>query len=308
MKTKQATPPQSYVPGDTETLAPNSAGVLSFGVRTVYVSKPEGELQYLVFKPGFSAESDPACNHVLGSGFTFSRACESAARHLELLQRNPSDYWERLQGCTFQSMIEPGNVALQHLCVDHLGNELSRADTREEAARLALHRIVPSVADASYEEFAEIAAPIRLDLAGRGTHGAVFAEQRDVDAFNKLVRVMWRANPEVCRRASLRETDGRAALQCLGLAPDDTAREQAYTNFLSLMRREVLSAFAAMRSDAGIFRLGVEESGWAAILVLHSDRLSQREAMLGAYEEFMADQREVEAPALDRPIDRAMQA
>ncbi len=297
MTANKATKAQPYTPA--EGFDGKTPLGLAFGVRTIFVTEPEGERQYLVFKTGFDANTDPDCNHVLGSGFTFEHACESAARAMELLQKKPSDYWPRLEGCSFASEVEQGRIALQHTVLDAEGAELGRADYREEAAKLAMRRILPQVEDPSFEEFLAIATPVRLDRSGRGTYGSVFADDVGRGALDKELASIYRCCPSARQAAEeslkrrlegdLREHSAETADIILKVR----SRSEGFAEFKSMMTKSVLSAFGKMKADASVFRLSVEGDPWKSLLILHTGRLSERELMRGAYEEFLAEQREL---------------
>jgi hypothetical protein len=264
---------------DASLALPDSLADLAFGQRTIFLFKPEGEVQYLVYKPGFSALNDPDASHVLGSGFSLEHAALSACGALALQSTKPSAFWARLEGCSFTTAIEHGNIALQHVCLDPEGRELGRADHRRLAAELALHRALVGANDVTFEEFCAIASPVRLDPGGRGTYGSTYADEISQNLSLSMLGHMYRACPEV-----------RAGAKAM--APESTG--EALKTLQGAFQREMLGALSRT-SDVTSFRVSAEQGEWEGYLVLHTPRISSDRAMRVAFENYLAE-RCAEAP------------
>lgn len=258
----------------------------AFGVRKNMLFKAEGEDQYLVFAEGYDATTDPDAKHIIGSGFSLSHAIVSARMSQALKQIKPSLYSSRLEGCRFIEVVEAGNSALQHVVVDSQGRELGRADMREKAAKLSLHRALVGVKDITFEEFSQIAVPCHVEPAGRRSHGAVFYDDRAQNGFAALVSAMYKACPDV-----------RTGAESIRAAASGYAAEDAVRALRERCNKEALSSLG---SSAGVtFRLSAEDGAWQAFAVLHTSQISAATAMRIAYEGYVEELAEWQASKIE---------
>jgi hypothetical protein len=285
MKT-HVTPATAFVPEGPQ--LPMDMKDHAFGVRKNTLFKKEGEDQYLVYAQGYDAQNDPDCKHVIGSGFTFSHAIISARMSQALKKIKPEFYWDRLKGCRFGEAVEEGNIALQHVVLDEDGRELGRADTREEAAKLALHRALVGAKDVTFKEFSAIAAPVHVDhSAGRNAYGAVFRDSDAMDAFRGLVRRMFKASP------SVQEVSAAMRSGTVYAGRNVSAKEESALALLNACQREALGTLGG--AAGATYRLTAEDGAWQAFAVLHTSHISAATAMKIAYEGYRDDLVEVQS-------------
>jgi hypothetical protein len=247
---------------------------LSFGVRTISLFKADGEEQYIVYKPGYDAASDPTASHVLGSGFSFERAMISAERALDLDRIQPKAFSSRFEGCTFTKLVEPGNVALQHVLMSSDGKELGRADTREQAAKNALHRALIGARDVSFEEFCAIAVAVHVVRESRkNTYGATFAHSSDMDKVHAMIAKMYAASESV-----------RQGAQAVA-----RASSKEYPDPLRALRAVTVGQILQSLGDCeGVnYRLTTEGGQWEGYVVLHTSAMTPMDALRQAYRDYL---------------------
>lgn len=252
---------------------------LSFGVRTISLFQEEGEEQYLVFKPGYDASTDPSASHVLGSGFSFERAMISAERALDLDRIQPKAFSARFEDCSFTKVVERGNVALQHVLVAADGRELGRADTREQAAKNALHRALVGASGVSFEEFCTIAVAVHVVRDSRRTsYGATFAHTSEMDKVHAMIGKMYAASEMVRTGAqAVARTSGR---------PDP---QKGYPDPLRALRALTVAQILQSLGDCeGVnYRLSTEGGQWEGFVVLHTSAITPQEALRQAYRDYL---------------------
>lgn len=299
---KPSTNPEPFFPSPQD-LPDGFPQDLSFATRTVYIFKPDGLTQYLVFEKGYNATNDPRLNHVVGSGDSLAIACASAERIIALNAKKPSDFWPRLQGCTFAKLVEPNNTALQHVCMDANGQELSRADTREESARLALHQALIGCNDVTFEEFCAISVVAKIQSSGARTYGFVFADDDGLSAVRRLLSNAYKNN-ESTRQAAAAELQkhellpgvpGRAQSAALTkkrvqakdaspLSAKEQWRKRTFDCLCQVINKTLLSApnkSAALHTHV----FSPEDGKWVANIVLHTSALTARQALTLAFED-----------------------
>lgn len=253
----------------------------AFGLRKNALFNKAGEDQYLVYAQGFDAQSDPQANHVIGSGFSFSHAIISARKSQALKQVKPDRYWKRLQGCRFIEVVEDGNVALQHVVVDGQGRELGRADTREAAAKLALHRALVDASDITFDEFKAIAVPVHVTQGGKKSYGSVFYDHVAQDALGSLVRTMFKACP------SVREAAHAMRSKTTYAGRNVSVREEGMRALLAACQQDALSGMGD--SVGRTYAIAAEDGAWQAFAVMHTTHFSAETAMMIAYEAHLED-------------------
>lgn len=311
---KTPTPAEPFT-ADPSTLPDGFPSNLALATRTTYVLWPEGKLQYLVFREGFDVGNDPRLNQVLSSGFDIATACASGMARIQRESKPPSDYWARLEGCTFSAAVEDGNVALQHLVMSPTGEELARADYREEAARLALHQVLVDCKDMTFEEFSMISVTAQIQRGGAGKHyGLTYSDSSGQDAVRALVHKSFRNNEsarqgaaaEAAKRIALAASDPKVSPSGRRRPPGDSFPETteaaskrfAIESLVHAVNKTLLSS--PPTADIHIHELNPEDGKWNAKIILHSGRFTPAQALRFAFKEYQSaeeKQHPVEQPA-----------
>ena len=307
---KPATTAKSFMPASLSLLPAGLPSGLSFATRTIYLhqgaSGREGELQYLVFKEGFNTENDPRLNQVLGSGFTLEHACLSAISIHALISKVPADFWPRLAGYTFTKRAsEDGSTALQHCCTNALGQEVSHAETREVAARLAMHHALAGCLDMSFEEYRAISVTAQIQTSiGKRTYGALFDDELGQNNVRKMVINGFQQNPAY-RQAAYAELERALALpppvapapsaasrrrekmrDKVHITPGKTKEANALNALITSVNKAILSkAFCT-------FNLDPEGSTWIAKIITHPSSISGEQALHNSYSHYLQSSRE----------------
>lgn len=289
-----------------DSLPTNWPDDLAFATRTIDLNG--SQLQYLVYQKGYSAINDPRLNHVIGSGFSVSHACLSASMWLELDAKKPSDFWPRLQGCSFKKVVEPGNVALQHVCLDAKGEEIARADYRNESARLALHHVLVNCSDMTFDEFLAISVVARTQIATGRTYGLVYADDCGQDAVNRLLVNAFKNNAST-RDAALAEFEKRTQkiTQAAQSATSKPPKKQKYahkdTSPLSQADQEKQGALRALQQSVAkillssgdktgtltIHKYITQDNKWTGNIILCDANCSESNAMKIAYSQYQEE-------------------
>lgn len=307
---KPSTTARSFTPASLSLLPAGLPPGLSFATRTIYLRQglnaEAGELQYLVFKKGFNAENDPRLNQVLGSGFTLEHACLSAIGIHALISKVPADFWPRLAGYTFtQRASEDGSIALQHCCTNTLGQEVSHAETREMAARLAMHHALAGCLDMSIEEYRAISVTAQIQTSiGKRTYGALFDDELGQSNVRKMVTNGFRQNPSH-RQAAYAELEKTLALP-LPVAPAPSAassrrekmRDKVHIKPEKLKEVNALNALITSVNKAILnrgfctFNLDPKSSTWTAKIITHPSSISGEQALHNSYSYYLQSSRE----------------
>jgi len=310
------TPPSdqaSYSPQEHEFPIPKETFEgLAFGTRVIKLFA-EPQTQYLVFAKGFDAISDPRCNHVIGSGFKFAHACISANNYLVLNAVKPADFWPRLEGCTFTKEVESGNAALQHVCRDDQGRELSRADGREESAKLALHRVLAGRKDLTMNEFAAISVPVQVTPGGRRTYGLVFNDEQGQSSLRRMLKngvknstlLQASAKAELEKAGGIKDVTqakGRVFRDAAPFTSEQKSQNAMFEAFVASVQKTVLSA--KFNADVFTHALKSSDGQWVANVIVHASHVSKSDALLLAYanEGHMVNEEDADAaPEHDQP-------
>jgi hypothetical protein len=285
---------------------------LAWGSRKIYVLRPEGQFQCVVFKAGFNAENDPSCNNVIGSGYGESEAALSAMRNLQLEQVRPADFWPRLEGCTFVKRVEPGRVALQHVCLSPDGTELARADYRDAAAKVALHRVLFGCDNITFDEFRAVTAVAMVQRPSIGkSYGLVYCNSAEQDDVRAMLHASFLNNTDMQEAAasiSMLKTLAAAEAPEVPMSKvsdirrpqrdviDQTLRTAAQKDqdrqriaFNALMQESNKALLSSNKgADLNIQTIN-EGRAWFARVVLYTPALNAEQALRAAYEEYLKD-------------------
>jgi hypothetical protein len=308
---RSPTPGTPYTP-DFSRLPEGLPRDMAWGVRTIYAFRPEGQTQYIVFNAGFNAENDPNCNNVIGSGSTEFEANHSAIRNWQIDQVRPANFWPRLEGCTFVKRVEPGKVALQHVCLGPDGAELARADFSETAAKIALHRVLYGCTDVTFEEFkaTTVVAMVQRPSLGK-SYGLVYCDSVGQDAVRAMLHASFMNNTDIQEAAAsismlntlacAEGTDAKTSkvsdirrprrdvidqTLCTEAQKDIDRQQVAFNALMQEFNKAMLSIDKG--TDLNIYTIN-EGGAWFARVVLHSPALNTEQALHHAYQEYLSD-------------------
>lgn len=272
---KNPTQAQTYIP-PADLVRPQSLHGLAIGVRTTYQTQSRGVPQYFVYEQGYTPESDPLLEHVIGAGGSVVQAAHSAVMHLATQKIKPQSHWGRLAGCTFSTVIEDGNVAMKYACLSPSGVELGRAERRENSAKRAMHRALVGVDDVRFNEFSAIAFPVFVERGRWGFQGPTFAtSQAESNAAVMLKRMYTEC--ESVRQGALTVAKAAQPKGSVPLDPYMVYRQASYKKIL-----------ASLGKDEGtLFRLRVEKGDWEGFMVLHTSQISESDAMRHAFDDYL---------------------
>lgn len=280
---------------------------LPMGKRRIFVFKADGEDQYMVFKQGFNAESDPSCKNVVGSGFTPEHALYNARGALSRAALSPADFMPRLGGCTFTTAKDKTSV-LKHVVLDTSGFELGRSEYREVACKQALHRLLIGAEDATLEEFKEIAVLVNIERGGSDSYGWLYADAEGQEAVRQLVLNGFKSNVSfrdaAARCLELRkQIASRRPIRALSrhaqrrvdrqdrspLTAEENHEAELFSALLDQVNEYLLSQPEG--NDLIISPLKPEDGQWIGEIVAHTSRISPQTALRNAYEQFVAEAR-----------------
>lgn len=301
---KKPTPALPYIPSSPDVLPPELAGKLHMATRTIYLFAPEGEVQYLVFQEGFNAENDPQLNHVLGSGFSEHNAATSAIVHLERMRLRPADFWPRLTGCTFEQCVQPGLSALQHCCLDASGAKISQADTRDEAARLALHHVLRHCQDMTLQEYRAISITVQVRPGGSRSHGLLFDGDAGQNALRKLAIDGYR-NSEKFREAAWTEAQARPPASAASakrvvrdVLPLSNEQRQEHQSIEALVQA-AYKATLSTHTTFSVTRFHSQDEAWVGYVITHPAHINAQSAVAQAYQGYVRQCAEQRAKGQD---------
>lgn len=271
------------------------------GTRTVYVIKPEGELQFLVFRSGLDALSDPDAKHVLGSGFSEAHALESARRSLELEAMTPENYQPRLKGCSFVR----DESTKELLIVDPAGQVLGRGTERLVVTNQAMHALFLNAQEPySFDEFCGIAvvASLAVERSGRGrgqkTYGSVFADHVGQDAVTALVKRAYRGS-EVIREGAAAEAKKQTSVETKlparsrapkqGVFPKTEHEVRQEREILALLNTSIKSMLSSFSGGVLNFSLSAKDGSWGALVILHDTHRSDKQMLAIAHQQYLSE-------------------
>lgn len=303
---KQSSPagPYTYAP-NAESSSQNYPIHLSMGERTIYVFKVEGETQFVVFKQGFNAGSDPHCKQVIGSGFVPEHALHSARLALSRAELSPADFQSRLVGCKFSTAFDKTPV-LKHVVLDSNGDEIGRGEYREAACQQALHRMLIGAVDATLEEFRAISVLVNVERGGKDSYGWLYADTESQDSVRRLVRAGFAVNPtfrnaaESCLEARKNLATARPTRAISQRAQQRKAqRDESHVSADELRENELFSALLekvhecllSLPTEAELVTcpLTPADGLWTGQIIAHTHRTSPESALRHAHQEFVAN-------------------
>ena len=317
-KTASAAKPYSYTPDIADASPGSSSGVsherhenypihLAMGERSIFIFKPDGERQFLVFNEGFNAHSDPDCKNVIGSGFQPEHALHSAKINLSRAQLKPEDFQPRLKGCTFATAADQSSV-LKHLVLDNDGVEIGRNEYRDAACKQALHRMLVGSSDITLEEFKAISVLVNIERGGKDSFGWLYADAQGQSAVRGLVHAgfvansAFRAAAAAClesnlqtaalkpvrptSRISQRVEQRNARRDVLPVSEKDRHESTLFTALLQKVNECLLSQ--PTNKDLVICPLTPEDGLWVGEIVAHTSNISPVTALRNAHEQFVA--------------------
>lgn len=310
---KPASPakPYKYAPdieGATSSAVSQNYPVdLAMGERSIFILKPEGEQQFLVFREGFNAHNDPDCKNVVGSGFQPSHALHSAAVNLSRAKLTPEDFQPRLKGCTFAKATDK-TVSLKHLVLNSNGVEISRDEFRHAACRKALHSVLANSKDITLEEFSAISVVVNIERGGKDSYSWLYADNEGQSAVRTLVGSGFVANcafreaAAAClesnqqttklkparptSRISQRAGQRNARRDVLLVSEKDRHENELFTALLQNVNECLLSQ--PTDKDLIICPLTPEDGLWVGEIVAHTSNVSPETALRNAHEQFVA--------------------
>lgn len=294
MKTPSTPLPYTPMPHETGTDFP--AG-LAMGMRQIYLFSEAGEPQYLVYREGFNTENDPKLNQIIGSGRYPQHACQSAIHMLELESVMPEDHWSRLKGCIFSKKSVPDEIALQHTVISPEGVELARADTRAEAAKLALHRVLHDCRDMTFEEYSAVSVPVLVAHGGVRSYGLLFDDVGGETAVRASILAAFKNCDEIRKYAYVEGEKGHAHLASEPAAASRrrrpsrdqlfekasiTEKRHAFESLITAVRKKLLTSKS--QSVLNIHSLALNDEKWTNNIILHTSAISSVSALRMAYE------------------------
>lgn len=245
--------------------------------RLIYTSNPEGDRQYLVYRKGFGPENDPKFQEVISASFDLNAVGRMAMMRLHQEALPPTTYQPRLEGCSFVRRFE-GARTLQ-VCVDSRGRELGRGETREDAARIALHRALAGAKDLSVAEFGATSCVAGIE---RTAQGVMFSDQDGQDRIAGMVSRAYEMS------ASIRQA-AKAEARSLGMAgrTEIEQRDKEVAALQFAVVRRILEQAEALGDGLSVKSVWDVED-WHGVLILHGPSLTSTQALALAYERYQA--------------------
>lgn len=254
--------------------------------RQNYLFQKEGETQFLIFRPGCWPTEKIDGNTIFGSGFSLEAALDSAVRSYRYEQLTPEHFSQHLGGYTFSKIASKGVVLTQ--CANPLGVVIATASGKEEAAKHALHHALIDAEDVSLEDFAEITVVAQVDRGGRGTYGLTFSDLDGQGAIRNFISRGYRDNATFDLAGKSIVLDGVTV----------TSSEPTFSEKLKAVQGKIIQILLSSKPDADlhIFSAKTEDGLWEGNILLHSSRLTAKQALNCAYQEFIESRKSTEQP------------